>query len=116
MPGSALLTKELTSPNDIFIYGDYIYISDTTGGENQTGKILIYNTENGEINYIGEDFLKNPVISGSYGEEWSLRKLLRRFVWHDRIHARQYPPPKPLHCRKRSRKVKPSLFWDCSCR
>ena len=60
MPGSALLTKELTSPNDIFIYGDYIYISDTTGGENQTGKILIYNTENGEINYIGEDFLKNP--------------------------------------------------------
>ena len=35
-----------------------------------------------------EDFLKNPVISGSYGEEWSLRKLLRRFVWHDRIHAR----------------------------
>ena len=34
------------------------------------------------------DFLKNPVIEGSYGEYWSLRKLLRRFLWHDRIHAR----------------------------
>ena len=34
------------------------------------------------------DFLKNPVIEGSYGELWSLRKMLRRFIWHDRIHAR----------------------------
>lgn len=22
------------------------------------------------------------------GEEWSLRKMLRRFIWHDRIHAK----------------------------
>ena len=34
------------------------------------------------------DFLNNAVIEGSYGEDWSLRKLLRRFIWHDRIHAR----------------------------
>ena len=34
------------------------------------------------------DFLKNAVIQGSYGEFWSLRKVLRRFIWHDRIHAR----------------------------
>lgn len=34
------------------------------------------------------DFLKNTVCQGSYGEEWSLRKLLRRFIWHDRIHAK----------------------------
>ena len=34
------------------------------------------------------DFLQNPVIEGSYGEDWSLRKVLRRFIWHDRIHAR----------------------------
>lgn len=34
------------------------------------------------------DFLKNTVFDGSYGEEWSLRKLLRRFLWHDRIHAK----------------------------
>ena len=34
------------------------------------------------------DFLTRPAMEGSYGEWWSLRKLLRRFIWHDRIHAR----------------------------
>jgi len=34
------------------------------------------------------DFLSNTVYSGSYGEQWSLRKVCRRFVWHDRIHAK----------------------------
>lgn len=34
------------------------------------------------------DFLNNPVFDGSYGELWTLRKVLRRFVWHDRIHAK----------------------------
>ncbi len=34
------------------------------------------------------DFLSNPVIQGSYGESWTLRKVLRRFIWHDRIHAK----------------------------
>ena len=34
------------------------------------------------------DFLENRVCLGSYGEEWSLRKVLRRFIWHDRIHAK----------------------------
>lgn len=34
------------------------------------------------------DFLSNPVIEGSYGEDWTLRKVLRRFLWHDRIHAK----------------------------
>ena len=34
------------------------------------------------------DFLQNTVRKGSYGEDWSLRKVLRRFIWHDRIHAR----------------------------
>ena len=34
------------------------------------------------------DFLQNAVIEGSYGEDWSLRKVFRRFIWHDRIHAR----------------------------
>ena len=35
-----------------------------------------------------EGFLENPVVEGSYGECWSLRKMLRRFLWHDRIHAK----------------------------
>ncbi len=33
-------------------------------------------------------FLDNHTYSGSYGEEWSLKKVLRRFIWHDRIHAK----------------------------
>jgi len=35
-----------------------------------------------------EGFLNNPVVEGSYDELWSLRKVLRRFLWHDRIHAK----------------------------
>ena len=34
------------------------------------------------------NFLQNAVIEGSYGEDWSLRKVFRRFIWHDRIHAK----------------------------
>lgn len=34
------------------------------------------------------DFLENRVIPGSFDEEWSLRKVLRRFIWHDRIHGK----------------------------
>lgn len=34
------------------------------------------------------DFLNNAVFVGSYQEKWCLRKVLRRFVWHDRIHAK----------------------------
>lgn len=34
------------------------------------------------------DFLNNDVVVGSYNEEWSLRKVLRRFIWHDRIHGK----------------------------
>lgn len=35
-----------------------------------------------------EGFLQNTVIEGSYDELWSLRKVMRRFLWHDRIHAK----------------------------
>lgn len=35
-----------------------------------------------------DNYLQNAVYLGSYNEEWSLRKVLRRFIWHDRIHAR----------------------------
>ena len=34
------------------------------------------------------NYLNNPIYDGSYGEQWSLRKVLRRFIWHDRIHAK----------------------------
>lgn len=35
-----------------------------------------------------DNFLDNGVVIGSYGESWSLRKVIRRFIWHDRIHAK----------------------------
>lgn len=35
-----------------------------------------------------EDFLLNKVLLGSYDEFWSVHKALRRFIWHDRIHAK----------------------------
>ena len=34
------------------------------------------------------DFLSSAVTAGSYDELWSVRKVLRRFIWHDRIHAK----------------------------
>ena len=34
------------------------------------------------------DFLKNAIFKGSYGESWTLRKVIRRFIWHDRIHTK----------------------------
>lgn len=34
------------------------------------------------------DFLDGLLRQGSYDEMWSVRKVLRRFVWHDRIHAK----------------------------
>lgn len=34
------------------------------------------------------DFLENRVFEGSWDEDWTLRKLLRRFIWHDRLHDR----------------------------
>ena len=34
------------------------------------------------------DFLQNRLFEGSYDELWTLRKMLRRFIWHDRIHAK----------------------------
>ena len=35
-----------------------------------------------------ENYLANAVVCGSYDELWSLRKVMRRFIWHDRIHAK----------------------------
>jgi hypothetical protein len=34
------------------------------------------------------DFLSLETVTGSYDELWSVRKVLRRFIWHDRIHAK----------------------------
>lgn len=52
------------------------------------GTILECRKRGFEILEKTEGFLDNSVIEGSYGELWSLRKMMRRFLWHDRIHAK----------------------------
>lgn len=34
------------------------------------------------------NYLNSDVYEGSYNEPWSLKKVMRRFIWHDRIHAK----------------------------
>ena len=34
------------------------------------------------------DYLSLETVTGSYDEQWSVRKVFRRFIWHDRIHAK----------------------------
>ncbi len=33
-------------------------------------------------------YLENIVYTDSAGEQWTLRKVCRRFIWHNRIHAK----------------------------
>lgn len=57
-------------------------------GIGNEGTILENRTRGFEILEKIEDFLGANVLEGSYGELWSLSKVLRRFIWHDRIHAK----------------------------
>lgn len=52
------------------------------------GDILSCRTRGFEILEQQTNFLENKPTIGSYGEVWSLKKMLRRFIWHDRIHAK----------------------------
>ncbi|MBQ3574040.1 MAG: hypothetical protein IJA26_00085, partial [Clostridia bacterium] len=52
------------------------------------GTILDCRAKGFERLECNSDYLTNRVFDGSYGEKWSLRKVLRRFIWHDRIHAK----------------------------
>lgn len=58
------------------------------------------------------DFLKNPVIEGSYGESWTLRKVLRRFIWHDRIHAKAMRRMAEKTFGRKITEVVAALIWD----
>ena len=52
------------------------------------GDILACRRRGFEVLEAHPDFLHMPAAEGSYGEYWSVRKMLRRFIWHDRIHGR----------------------------
>lgn len=55
---------------------------------NNEGTIYTCRKKGFELLELTKSFTDNPVIEGSYGELWSLRKVMRRFIWHDRIHAK----------------------------
>ncbi len=52
------------------------------------GNILECRKRGFEILEKQENFLSIAVLEGNYGEMWSLKKVFRRFIWHDRIHAK----------------------------
>ena len=64
------------------------YFGEIEVNADNDGTILACRSRGFEALEQQPDFLSNPVIEGSYGEKWTLRKVLRRFVWHDRIHAK----------------------------
>ena len=41
-----------------------------------------------EIAASKEELFSGKVYTGQYDELWSLKKVIRRFIWHDRIHAK----------------------------
>ena len=64
------------------------YFAEIDVDANNNGNIYECRKRGFEILETKPDYLNNSVIEGSFGEDWSLRKVLRRFIWHDRIHAR----------------------------
>lgn len=52
------------------------------------GSILENRTRGFEALEKSANYLEARVFDGCGGEQWSLSKLLRRFIWHDRIHAK----------------------------
>ena len=64
------------------------YFAEIDVDADNSGNIYECRKRGFEILETKPDYLNNSVIEGSYGEDWSLRKDLRRFIWHDRIHAR----------------------------
>lgn len=66
---------------------DY-YFSEIGVSADNEGSIVECRARGFELLERQPDFLKNKLYIGSYEEEWTLRKVMRRFIWHDRIHAK----------------------------
>lgn len=66
---------------------DY-YFSEIGVSADNEGSIVECRARGFELLERQPDFLKNKLYIGSYKEEWTLRKVMRRFIWHDRIHAK----------------------------
>ena len=82
IPRSALEMYEHTKNVNGYYFGEIGVDTDNSG------TILECRTKGFAALEQSSGFLTRPAAEGSYGEWWSLRKVLRRFLWHDRIHAK----------------------------
>ena len=64
------------------------YFSEVGAEADNEGTIVSCRARGFEALESIDGFLSLEVVTGSYGEQWSGRKVLRRFIWHDRIHAK----------------------------
>ena len=64
------------------------YFSEIGAKADNEGTIVSCRTRGFEALESIDGYLSLEPVRGSYGEEWSVRKVLRRFIWHDRIHAK----------------------------
>ena len=64
------------------------YFSEIGVDADNDGNILECRRRGFELLEKMPGFPDNLMQKGSYDEMWSVRKVLRRFVWHDRIHAK----------------------------
>ncbi len=82
VPRTALQMYEHTRSVNAYYFGEIGINADNVG------TVFECRSRGFELLERTENFLENAVFDGSYSELWSLRKLFRRFLWHDRIHAK----------------------------
>ena len=64
------------------------YFSEVGAEADNGGTIVSCRSKGFEALESNTGYLSLEPIAGSYDEQWSVRKVLRRFIWHDRIHAK----------------------------
>ena len=64
------------------------YFSEIGVDADNEGTIVSCRARGFDILETKPGFLSLKTVTGSYDELWSVRKVLRRFIWHDRIHAK----------------------------
>lgn len=67
---------------------NYYYFGEIDINVSNEGSIYECRKRGFDLVEKNSEFLNNQVVLGSYNELWSLKKVLRRFIWHDRIHAK----------------------------
>ena len=82
IPQTASEIYEHTKKVNAYYFAEIGVIADNDGDIYECRKRAFEKLES------SSNFLENTVFVGSYGEEWTLRKVIRRFIWHDRIHAK----------------------------